>query len=129
MLLFTESDHLSRTVYLLCINLFEQHATALLTGPGRKKPFPGCQESAFLLCHKILFGNGGLKGEVACWIQNDPHVTHSRSSKHISASNNLRTNLQGLSVLLHKERWPRRLWFHSFLGLNQAESQKQNACR
>lgn len=51
MLLFTETDHLSRTVYLLCINLFEQHATALLTGPGKKK---GCQESAFLLCHKIF---------------------------------------------------------------------------
>lgn len=127
MLLFTETDHLSRTVYLLCINLFEQHATSSSHGAREEKRLPGICLSS--LSQDLLFGNGELKGEVACWIQNDPHVTHSHSAKHISASNNLKTNLQGLSMLLHKERWPRWLWFHSFLGLNQAESQKQNACR
>lgn len=100
-----------------------------LRGQGGKKHFQAARICLSSLSQDLLFENGELKGEVACWIQNDPHVTHSRSAKHISASNSLKTNLQGLSVLLHKERWPRQLWFHSFLGLNQAESQKQNACR
>lgn len=83
---------------------------------------PGISLSS--LSQDLLFGKGELKGEVACWIQNDPHVTHSCSAKHTSAGNNLKTNLQGLSVLLHKEGWLSRLRLRSFLGLNQAESQK-----
>lgn len=39
-----------------CLNNILQLLSA---GPGREKALPGCQESAFLLCHKICLGMEG----------------------------------------------------------------------
>lgn len=94
-LLFTETAHLFDCLFALYQPVW---TTCYSSSHGAREGksisrLPGICLSS--LSQDLLFGNGELKGEVACRIQNDPHVTHSCSAKHTSAGNNLKTNLQG----------------------------------